>query len=698
MAKAMISDASVITAVGFLDDVSRKHWDEADLRRYLVGKQGLSTNQVTQAFRIHRSRSSSFRKEFNGKNLLEMEMCPRVESPSVETCHKMGSQTFELSQKMEMSPSLAQSTSPSFIQLGSGERPERMLFKPPEKISKPLTRKSKVEVASSTSFLLPSKRGDGKKLIHDFLACEKVYCIVLECLLEYHKELSWYARQGSIIKPEEVEKMFQQIPELHKFHTSFYADVLVGGNLGRLFIRRMNFFKGYGKYLNDATFTIERLRDHISDMKLLNFLGEVRQRSRLTRNDLADLVITPINRIMDYEAFVAKLYEWADKAKAEEYQYFAKAARRMGRVAKYIDSYRHGIINRCEMNRVQQYLGKQVKILHPNRSIIRRGMITRRMSGWTTRRKKYHFFLFSDVLIWTTKNGVLQNVVELLYCQVQPVHSKRDSHKKFKIVVDMRSKTWTKQNSKTILLECKSRETRRAWYRSIENTIKLAKKKTSDTFPEKILNISVMNDSDEEILECSESIKPSTVQSVPKVSNISQTFSDSHLLRTIAKKESISFEERRTPTETSSVDVPAEGVYHDRYESHNFIDQQFKEIYPMDDSDSQISEYDQSFFEKYGTYQDKGNNVSFLSPHQKFPPPVMNQEDEKNAAESKEDDRNGFTIHHRRKDSCVIKRRRSSISREALPGINGSQQRDSYISGFVISLEDLDLGTERLVV
>jgi len=694
MAKAMISDASVITAVGFLDDVCRKHWDEADLRRYLVGRQGLSTNQVTQAFRIHRSRSSSFRKEANGKNLLEMEMCPTVESPSIETFGKMESQSIELSQKMEMSPSLAKSTSPSFIQLGSGDRPERMLIKPPEKISKPLARKSKLEIASSISFLQPSKREDGEKLIHDFLACEKVYCIVLECLEEYHKELSWYARQGSTnVKLEEVKKMFQQIPQLHNFHKSFYADVLVGGNLGRLFLRRMSFFKGYGKYLKDATFTIERLRDHISDMKLINFLAEVRQRSSLTRNDLADLVITPINRIMDYEAFVVKLCEWADKARVEDYQYFAKAARRIGRVAKYIDSYRHGIINRCEMNRVQQYLGKQVKIIHPNRSIIRRGMLTRRMSGWTARRKKYHFFLFSDVLIWTTKNGVLQNVVELLYCQVQPWHSKRDSHKKFKIVVDMRSKTWTKQNSKTILIECKSKGTKRAWYRSIENTIKLAKKKTSD-IPEKIISINVMNDSDDETFESFESDKPNVVLAVPNVSNISQTFPDSHILRTIKQKESLSFEER-TPTETSSVDIPTEGVYHDRYESHNFIDQQFKEIYPMDDSDSQTSEYDQSFFEKYGTYQDKGNNISFLSPHQKFPPPVMNQKDEKVAVESKEEDRNGFTIHHRRKDSCVIKRRRSSFSREYLPGFNGN---DNYMSGFVISLEDLDLGTEKIVL
>jgi len=691
MAKTMISDASVITAVGFLDDVDLKHWNEADLRRYLVGRQGLSRNQVTQAFKIHRSRSSSFR-EPNGKNLLEMEMLKQDMSPKMEMCFKEDS-----SPKMELSsvgPSQVKLGSSSSLQSGgSGDRPERMLFKPEQKISEPTPSKDLSVTACSTSFLLPSKREEGEKLIRDFLVCERVYCIVLECLKEYHKELSWHARQGSInLKIEEVEKMFQQIPELHNFHKSFYTDVTVGGNLGRLFLRRMNFFKGYGRYINDATFSIEKLRDHVNDTKLYNFLAEVRMRSRLTRNDLPDLVITPINRIMDYQMFLNKLYVLADKSQFVEYQYFAKARRRIGRVANYIDSYRHGIINRCEMNRVQQYLGKQVKIISPNRSIIRRGMITRRMSGWAARKKKYHFFLFSDVLLWTTKSGVLQNVVELLYCQVLPWHCKKDSHRKFKIVVDMRSKAWTKQTSKTLLLECKSKETRKVWYRTIDSTIKLAKKNTSETRPEEV-TISMMNDSDDEHIE---SAKQDVAQTVTKLSNVSQTFSDFALIRTIKKKESMSLDDRRTPTETSSVDVPIDGVYHSRYESHNFIEQRFKEIFPMDETDS-LSEYDQSFFEKYGTPQDGVNSLSFFRPQQRGSPQAISLEDEKTAAESKQEDRE-FTIHHSRKNSCVIKRRRSSILRESLQGINGTKNRDSFISSFVISLEDLNVRTDKLMV
>jgi len=292
------ADVTVTTAVGFLDDVSKQNWNEADLRRYLIGKQGLSDEQVEEAFMIHRLRSNLVKKDGRMSNMEE----------------------------------------------GFRERPERQLVKQNQATHET---NNNVTIAN-LSFLLPSRKEAGEKLINDFLVCEKGYCIVLECLQEeYLRELTLQARLGKIgLKRDEVDEVFCHVPKLLKFHQTFYTDLLVGTNIGRLFIRRLNFFKGYGEYIKDVTSTIEMLREHMFDKKLQKCLGAVRRRSRVTKNDLTDLLLTPLDRILDYKIFLNKLYELADETQMVEYDFFGKAARRIGRIAKYIEKYRHGVINR----------------------------------------------------------------------------------------------------------------------------------------------------------------------------------------------------------------------------------------------------------------------------------------------------------------------------------------------------------------
>merc|ERR1719397_518594 len=176
-------------------------------------------------------------------------------------------------------------------------------------------------------------------------------------------------------------------------------------------------------------------------------------------NDLSDLLLAPIDRILDYWTFLDKLFQWADRTKIEEYQMFEKAGRRIGGIAKYIDHYRHSVINMSEMNKAQLFLGNQYSIIVPHRSIIRRGFMMRRTTRWKARNKNYYFFLFNDVLLWTTNAGTLRNIVKLLHCTLLPSESKIEKNKKFKIIIQQGSK----QKVKLLLLECSTERQRENW-------------------------------------------------------------------------------------------------------------------------------------------------------------------------------------------------------------------------------------------
>jgi len=141
-------------------------------------------------------------------------------------------------------------------------------------------------------------------------------------------------------------------------------------------------------------------------------------------------------------------------------------------VANYIGKYKHAISNMNEMNKVQQYLGKQITIISDSRRMIHRGTMTRRTTGFGSRNKKYIFFLFNDILLWTTRSGDLQNFVYLEDCDVMPSDAKRDSERKLRVVC--RGKKW-----KRLLLECEIKRMRDDWYKSLTDTVLTAKNRTT---------------------------------------------------------------------------------------------------------------------------------------------------------------------------------------------------------------------------
>jgi len=557
------SYAEITTAADFLTDLRRKGYNDVDLRKYLIQTRGLSFQQVNEAFAISRQRMRDKHNERSQRHL------PKSGRPP------------DIPQKNRKSPSVPGKDRSINVQSQSPSNAER-----PEKSIAPQAKKSNV-----LGFLLPHKQEGGRKLIKEFLTNEWNYCIVLECLKnEYHAELAKMAGERKLrMARTEVDNMFRHIPKLLKFHRTFYRDLSQGSSIGRMFVRLFDFFKGYGEYMKDCAATIKKMREYTRDMRLHNTLKEIKSRSRRTKDDMTDLLLVPLDRIIDYHDFLNTLYQWADSKQRDDYTFLGKATRRIGRVAKYIETYKHGILNRNEMNKIQTFLGKQCEILSVRRRIVRRGMMIRRTTGWPPRNKHYIFLLFNDVLVWTTRKGDLQNVVLLSNCVIGPSDSKNNTERKFKIMVSLKDR-----RDKILLLECTSKRQRDEWYNAVEMTISSGGKSNRNCEISSIVNPSIdlksESSSDEEEEEHTDTLAKGTPPSMENTVNLCAVGKES----TIGE-----LKQNAGNDQPSNFDI-SDDTYDENYErSHNYIYQELKEFGEMDDTESQISEFDQDFCERY---------------------------------------------------------------------------------------------------
>jgi len=430
--------------------------------------------------------------------------------------------------------------------------------------------------------LIPSKQQEGEKLINEFLDCEKAYCEILECLQkEYHVQLAKQADRNKFqMSRKEIDEIFLRIPELLKFHTGFFLDLKRGSHIGRMFVQLFKFFEGYAEYMKDCQQTVNKMRKHIRDTALYSSLLNIGERSRRQNDDMVDLLLTPLERMLDYRDFLNKLLSWTDKTMTNDYELFGKASRRIGRVAAHVEKYKYGICNQNEMNKVQKFLSDQCDILAPDRAIVRRGMMIKHTSAWTKRNKRYVFFLFNDMLLWTNKNGILQNALQLRSCEVMPSSAKNYAHRKFEVV-------YRGEKHKTLRLECDKSNERNDWYEAIKRTITAAKVTSSQAWSR------------------SESLLSAKYKEYP------DDLSDED------SKAPESTDYSRGEEDDSSRVEPSEQIedpYNKRYTvTSSFRIQEFKEMDPMGDNLSQISEQDVAFHQERRKYlMEQGVSTSTL--------------------------------------------------------------------------------------
>jgi len=507
----------ITAAADFLADVSSKNYSKAVIKKYLMERRDLTAEEVEVAFLINKKRKEKAKTN----------------------------QTQGMESKEER-------------RTGSSERPETTTFN------------SRFTVWD-VNYLLPSKRVEGLQLIKKLLDSEKVYCSILNCLKEeYNVKLVRCANLNKFeMTRKEVDEIFLRIPQLLMFHNKFFEDLKRGFDIGQMFVQRFKFFEGYAEYMKNCQQTVNKMRKYVRDPNLTRYMDSISAISAWPNDDMVNLILIPLKRILEYRDFLVQLYSWTDRTQTTYYDLLGKASRRIGRVAAYIEKYKYGICNQNEMNQVQKFLSDQCEILTPDRSIIRRGMMIRRTSGWTARNKRYIFFLFNDMLLWTNRNGSLQNAVQLRNCEVMPSSAKTNADRKFEVV-------YRGEKLKRLWLECAKISERNAWYEAVKQSIAKAKEISSKAWS-----------------NCDAMLSASYKDYAEENSDVDQKIGP----------------DNRSEDDDSKVELESsvniDNPYSKRYAvTTSFRMQAFKEIDPMDDNLSQISEQDVVFHQKNRQYSD----------------------------------------------------------------------------------------------
>jgi len=272
-----LEDPKVITAVEFLGDVYQKGHKEGELRKYLFNRRELTHSQVERAFKLHYERIEA-RKAGNsrGKQWTEAQRTVGATTNTPNSGNDLG---------------VVRRKSKEFDGKNDADRPEV----PAPKLA---------EVA--LAFLEEIRRTDGQKLIQDFLRTELNYCGVLRCLQdEYYKALKELSQQRKIgITGPELSAMFARIPSLLNFHKVFYNNLVKDhDHIGQMFVRVINHFKDYVEYMKDSSKMVDLMRRYVNDSKLQKCLSQIRIQSRRKNDDMVDLLLVPLDRILDYKAF-----------------------------------------------------------------------------------------------------------------------------------------------------------------------------------------------------------------------------------------------------------------------------------------------------------------------------------------------------------------------------------------------------------
>ena len=72
---------------------------------------------------------------------------------------------------------------------------------------------------------------------------------------------------------------------------------------------------------------------------------------------MVDLLLVPLDRIVDYKNLLDKLYEYADKIHAMNYRFLGEAAKNLSKIATAIEAEKYDISNKNESRNLAAIFG-----------------------------------------------------------------------------------------------------------------------------------------------------------------------------------------------------------------------------------------------------------------------------------------------------------------------------------------------------
>ena len=274
------------------------------------------------------------------------------------------------------------------------------------------------------------------RAVQEFFDTERSYFVNLGILHnEFVSPLKAAVKEGRLrLEAGQLDAIVSNIETIYNLHQSFLADLerkdkraaaaAAGdsngtssspsdsgaegdGSVSSVILKYANFLKIYITYLNGYEASLSAITSLRSHRRFQEFLHRMRERlNEISILDLTSYLIMPVQRVPRYVLLLSEIRRHTGPLHPE-YRQLCLALDSIKSVASAVNEGKRHVENLSKLVDVQDRVsGAGVpQLVEPYRRFIREGVMTRVSSGWvggTLKEKKAVFFLFSDLLLWSS--------------------------------------------------------------------------------------------------------------------------------------------------------------------------------------------------------------------------------------------------------------------------------------------------------
>jgi len=272
---------------------------------------------------------------------------------------------------------------------------------------------------------------------------------------------------GFGVTREQLEALNSNLETLHKFHNTFFTELLPSEEPASVIYKYGDFFKLYKRYLNGYTACLTAFSDLRTNQKFQSFLSTVKQNlAKEGTLDLMSYMIMPVQRVPRYVLLLKELNKYTSPSHSE-WQAIENALLKIKDVTADINEAKRQMEHMTRLMEVQSRIqGDFGTLVVPHRRLIREGklqeMTQTRLFG-SLKPEARVFFLFSDILLWTTDSYKFKGYVQNTTTTIED-DKKSGTH------------TFTLTTSKLhICVACKDMTEKESWLKDLREVAEQAK-------------------------------------------------------------------------------------------------------------------------------------------------------------------------------------------------------------------------------
>lgn len=272
-----------------------------------------------------------------------------------------------------------------------------------------------------------------KMMLDEILTAERNYCNNLDVLWnKFGVPLRKMAQHGEIDLAS-ISRIFANLQDLMHFHGLLNSEIQNQTNAAGVadtFVKFAEFFKMYSLYVNGYDRRCDCVDTLRKSSRFQKFITEVRKDKATQGNNITSFLIMPVQRIPLYELLLSQMLKLVESAiespdascleivgdnglkKAQE------AVQKMKEIGQFINENKRNSEKQDKLLELQSRLqgDDTLALVTPHRHLIREGEMLK-LSTFNFRRAR-KFFLFNDLLLWTTTSYKVRGYIDLAPCQV----------------------------------------------------------------------------------------------------------------------------------------------------------------------------------------------------------------------------------------------------------------------------------------